>query len=79
MLAFNRGDQKRVHGDRREEVVFSLLFLICAVLIAVEEGPLNTNALLWCALNIAFVMPWSGQFLAAMKSLFVRPPAIAKT
>ena len=79
LLAFNRGDQKRVNGDRREEVVFSLLFLISAVLIATEEGPLNINALLWCTLNVIFVLPWSGQLLATVKGLFVRPAAVANT
>ncbi|MGV8997164.1 MAG: hypothetical protein ACOH12_09490 [Parvibaculaceae bacterium] len=79
LLAINRGDQKRVYANRREEIVFSLLFLISAVLIAVEEGPLNINALIWCGLNIIFVLPWAGQLIAAVKSLLVKPAAVANT
>ena len=79
LLAFNRGDHKRAIGDRREEIVFSLLFLISAVLIATEEGPLNINALTWCALNVIFVLPWSGQLYANLRDLFVKPALTTKS
>ncbi|MDO8288490.1 MAG: beta-1,6-glucan synthase [Parvibaculum sp.] len=79
LLAFNRGDQKRVVADRREEVVFSLLFVVTAGLIAQEEGLLNMHALAWCALNLIFIVPWFGQCVATLKSFFVKPAAIANT
>lgn len=79
LLALNRGDQKRALPDRREEVMFALLFLATAGIIAFNEGPLNREALTWCCINVIFVVPWLGQINAALKGLFTRPEAVANT
>lgn len=77
LLALNRGDQKRAQPDRHEEIMFALLFVATAGIIAFNEGPLNREALTWCCLNLIFVMPWLGQISAALKSLFTRSEAVA--
>lgn len=79
LLSLNRGDQKRAEPNRREEVMLSLLFVVSAALIAFNEGPLNAEALTWCAINLIFVVPWYGQCRDAVKSLLVRPAATANT
>jgi len=79
LLAVNRGDQKRVYPDRREEVMLSVLFIISAAIIAFNEGPRNMEALTWCAINLAFVLPWGGQIKSAFKSLLTKPAAVAST
>lgn len=79
LLAFNRGDHKRVVANRREEVIFSLLFVTSAGMIAYNEGPLNAEAMTWCLLNLIFVMPWAGQCWATLKSFVVKPAATAST
>jgi glucan 1,3-beta-glucosidase len=79
LLALNRGDQKRALPNRREEVMLSLLFVISAILIARNEGPLNAEALMWCSLNLMFVLPWFGLCRNAIKARLVKPVAVANT
>lgn len=79
LLSFNRGDQKRAYPNRREEIMFSMLFIVSAAIIAFNEGPLNKEALMWCGINLIFVLPWTGQIKAAIKSLTTKPEAVAST
>lgn len=79
LLSFNRGDQKRVYPNRREEIIFSVLFVATAAIIAINEGPKNVEALVWCSVNLIFVLPWIGQIKAAIKNLFAKPEAVAST
>ena len=79
LLSFNRGDQKRAYPDRREEVMFSMLFIVSTAIIAYNEGPLNKEALMWCVINLIFVLPWTGQIKAAIRGLITKPEAVAST
>ena len=79
LLSVNRGDQKRAYPNRHEEIMFSLLFIASAAIIAFNEGPKNTEALIWCGTNLIFVLPWAGQIKAAIKSLITKPEAVAST
>lgn len=78
LLALNRGDQKRAIADRREETLFALLFIANAAVIAFNEGPLNGEALCWCAVNLLFVLPWLGNLRAALRHIFARRAATAE-
>ena len=79
LLALNRGDQKRAQDGRREELVVSLLFVICTGMIAMNEGPLNGAAMSWRLINLLFVLPWFGQLKTGFRSLFTRREAVPNT
>ena len=56
-----------------------MLFIASAAIIAFNEGLLNVEALIWCAINLIFVLPWAGQIAAAIKGLITKPEAVAST
>ncbi|HEY4344688.1 MAG TPA: hypothetical protein VGN05_10110 [Parvibaculum sp.] len=78
LLALNRGDPKRVSPNRREETLFTCLFIGSAVVIAINEGPLNGEALCWCVINLLFALPWFGNLKAALRNGFTKRAATAK-
>ena len=47
-------------ADRREEAVLALILLGSAGFIAVNEGPLNLEAMLWCGLTVLLALPGLG-------------------
>jgi glucan 1,3-beta-glucosidase len=78
LLALNRGDQKRALPNRREETLFAILFIANACVIAFNEGPLNAEALCWCALNLIFALPWFGNMKALLLGGIFRRAATAE-
>ncbi|MDR3499622.1 MAG: beta-(1-6) glucans synthase [Parvibaculum sp.] len=70
LLALQRGDYRRAPEGRREEALFALLLALNAVAIAFNEGPQNIQALIWCALNLLFALPWLAVARTAWRRTF---------
>ncbi len=60
LLACWRGGIRRRRPDAREEAVLSLILVAGAAFIAVNEGPLNRQALAWCLLTLLLAAPGIG-------------------
>ena len=61
--------------DGREERVLSLILVACALFIAWFEGPLNWQALSFCALLAVFALNLAGAWRRPVRSLSVVPAA----
>ena len=75
LLQWQTGAILRPIVDGREERILSLILLGCALFIAWFEGPLNWQALAFCALLLIFAFNIAGAWRRPVRGLSVVPAA----